>query len=41
MQVDHILLDRRGARGFPAVRHVSTPAVGVSDHRPLIVDLSD
>jgi endonuclease/exonuclease/phosphatase family metal-dependent hydrolase len=41
VQVDHILLDRRGARGFPAVRQVSTPAVGVSDHRPLTVDLSD
>ena len=39
IQLDHILLDPRDARAFPAVDAIATPAVGVSDHRPLVLDL--
>lgn len=36
LQIDHVLADGR----LPPVRSVSTPAVDVSDHRPLVVDLA-
>lgn len=39
VQLDHVLLDPRGAWGLPAVSEVTTPAVLVSDHRPLVVRL--
>jgi endonuclease/exonuclease/phosphatase family metal-dependent hydrolase len=39
VQFDHILLDPRGGGGLPPVRAVATPAVTVSDHRPLVVEL--
>ena len=38
-QLDHILADPRGAGLLGPVVQVGTPAVGVSDHRPLIVQL--
>jgi endonuclease/exonuclease/phosphatase family metal-dependent hydrolase len=37
VQLDHVLVDGR----LPPVRQVCTPAVPVSDHRPLVVDLAD
>lgn len=39
VQLDHILLDPRDADAFPAVETIATPAVGVSDHRPLVLDV--
>ena len=39
VQLDHVLADPRGWRRLPARGMVSTPEVGVSDHRPLVVDL--
>jgi endonuclease/exonuclease/phosphatase family metal-dependent hydrolase len=39
LQFDHVLLDPRGGRGVPPVLSVDTPLVGVSDHRPLVVEL--
>jgi endonuclease/exonuclease/phosphatase family metal-dependent hydrolase len=41
LQFDHILLDPRGGAGVPPVRAVDTPAVALSDHRPLVVELRD
>jgi endonuclease/exonuclease/phosphatase family metal-dependent hydrolase len=38
IQFDHILMDRRGCR-LPDVVAVESPAVTLSDHRPLLVDL--
>ena len=38
-QLDHILADPRGAGLLGPVLQVRTPAVGVSDHRPLVVHL--
>jgi endonuclease/exonuclease/phosphatase family metal-dependent hydrolase len=39
VQFDHILLDPRGGGALPPVRAVVTPAVTVSDHRPLLVEV--
>jgi endonuclease/exonuclease/phosphatase family metal-dependent hydrolase len=39
VQFDHILLDPRGGDALPPIRAVDTPAVTVSDHRPLVVEL--
>ncbi|HZN20204.1 MAG TPA: endonuclease/exonuclease/phosphatase family protein [Micromonosporaceae bacterium] len=39
VQLDHVLTGRRGGV-LPAVRRVETPAVGLSDHRPLVVELA-
>ncbi|MFI5930536.1 endonuclease/exonuclease/phosphatase family protein [Actinoplanes sp. NPDC051494] len=39
-QLDHILADPRGAAPLGRVVQIRTPAVGVSDHRPLVVTLS-
>jgi endonuclease/exonuclease/phosphatase family metal-dependent hydrolase len=39
VQFDHVLLDPRGGRALPPVRGVDTPRVGLSDHRPSVVDL--
>jgi endonuclease/exonuclease/phosphatase family metal-dependent hydrolase len=38
-QLDHILADPRGAGLLGPVLQVRTPAVGISDHRPLVVHL--
>jgi endonuclease/exonuclease/phosphatase family metal-dependent hydrolase len=38
-QLDHILLDPRGAAGLGRVAQARTPQAAVSDHRPLIVHL--
>jgi endonuclease/exonuclease/phosphatase family metal-dependent hydrolase len=38
-QLDHVLLDPRGAAPAGRVVQVSTPRVDVSDHRPLVVQL--
>ncbi|MEV7229968.1 MULTISPECIES: endonuclease/exonuclease/phosphatase family protein [Polymorphospora] len=38
VQLDHALVDRRGVGGLPPVVAVRTPVVGVSDHRPLVVE---
>lgn len=38
-QLDHVLADPRGAGPLGAVVHVDTPAVAISDHRPLVVQL--
>jgi endonuclease/exonuclease/phosphatase family metal-dependent hydrolase len=40
VQFDHVLLDPRGGAGVPGVRAVGTPRVGLSDHRPLVVELA-
>jgi endonuclease/exonuclease/phosphatase family metal-dependent hydrolase len=40
-QFDHVLLDPRGGGAVPPVRAVDTPAVDLSDHRPLVVELGD
>lgn len=37
VQLDHVLVDPRAAAGLGAVVQVGTPAVPVSDHRPLVV----
>jgi endonuclease/exonuclease/phosphatase family metal-dependent hydrolase len=37
LQLDHVLLDPQGGGPVPPVRAVDTPAVPVSDHRPLVV----
>jgi len=39
-QLDHVLLDPRGAAPLGRVAQVSTPRVDVSDHRPLVVHLT-
>jgi endonuclease/exonuclease/phosphatase family metal-dependent hydrolase len=39
VQFDHVLLDRKGAAGIPPARRGETPALDISDHRPLIVEL--
>jgi endonuclease/exonuclease/phosphatase family metal-dependent hydrolase len=39
LQFDHVLLDPRGGGSVPPVRRVSSPAVALSDHRPLVVEL--
>jgi endonuclease/exonuclease/phosphatase family metal-dependent hydrolase len=39
VQLDHVLADPRGAARLPPVTSVSTPAVSISDHRPLVVTL--
>lgn len=38
-QLDHIVADPRGAALLGPVVQVRTPAVGISDHRPLVVHL--
>jgi endonuclease/exonuclease/phosphatase family metal-dependent hydrolase len=38
-QLDHILADPHGAAALGRVAQIRTPAVGVSDHRPLVVHL--
>jgi endonuclease/exonuclease/phosphatase family metal-dependent hydrolase len=38
-QLDHVLLDPRGSSSLGRVIQVCTPRVGVSDHRPLVVQL--
>ncbi|WP_033338332.1 endonuclease/exonuclease/phosphatase family protein [Catenuloplanes japonicus] len=40
LQLDHVLLDPRGAGGFGTVLVADTPQVPVSDHRPLVVTLA-
>jgi endonuclease/exonuclease/phosphatase family metal-dependent hydrolase len=40
VQLDHVLLDPRGGSRMPPVCAVETPAVGVSDHRPLVVEFA-
>ena len=40
VQFDHILLDRLDGGSMPAVISVTTPRVAISDHRPLVVELS-
>jgi endonuclease/exonuclease/phosphatase family metal-dependent hydrolase len=39
VQLDHVLADPRGAARLPPVTAVGTPAMAVSDHRPLVVTL--
>jgi endonuclease/exonuclease/phosphatase family metal-dependent hydrolase len=39
-QLDHVLADPSSAALLGRVVQVSTPAVGVSDHRPLVIELS-
>ena len=39
LQFDHILLDPQGGAAVPPVVAVTTPAVPISDHRPLVVEL--
>jgi len=39
-QLDHILADPRGAGPLGPVVQIRTPAVGISDHRPLVVHLN-
>jgi endonuclease/exonuclease/phosphatase family metal-dependent hydrolase len=41
VQFDHLLLDPQGAAGIPPARRSETPALDISDHRPLIVDLGE
>jgi endonuclease/exonuclease/phosphatase family metal-dependent hydrolase len=38
VQLDHILVDPRGAERLPPVTAVSTPVSAISDHRPVTVD---
>lgn len=38
-QLDHVLTEQRSVAGLGRVVEVRTPAVGVSDHRPLVVQL--
>ena len=38
-QLDHVLADPRGSAALGRVVQVCTPRVGVSDHRPLVVQL--
>jgi endonuclease/exonuclease/phosphatase family metal-dependent hydrolase len=38
-QLDHILADPRGAAALGHVTQVSAPQAGISDHRPLLVEL--
>jgi endonuclease/exonuclease/phosphatase family metal-dependent hydrolase len=39
VQLDHVLADPRGWGARPLSARAATPAVPVSDHRPLVVDL--
>ena len=39
VQFDHVLLDPQGAAGIPPAGRGETPALDISDHRPLIVEL--
>lgn len=41
VQLDHVLADRRGLERLPRVADVTTPRLPFSDHRPVIVTLSD
>jgi endonuclease/exonuclease/phosphatase family metal-dependent hydrolase len=41
VQFDHLLLDPQGAAAVPPPRRGETPALDISDHRPLIVELSE
>jgi endonuclease/exonuclease/phosphatase family metal-dependent hydrolase len=38
-QLDHVLADPRGAARLGTVVHVRAPQAGISDHRPLVVQL--
>jgi endonuclease/exonuclease/phosphatase family metal-dependent hydrolase len=40
VQLDHVLLDRRGAARWPVEAAAETPLVPFSDHRPLVVEMS-
>ncbi|BCB91175.1 endonuclease/exonuclease/phosphatase family protein [Phytohabitans suffuscus] len=40
VQLDHVLLDRRGGARWPSEGAVEAPRVPFSDHRPLVVDTS-
>lgn len=40
VQLDHVLLDRRGSSRLPSVAQAWTPEVPVSDHRPLVIGLA-
>ncbi len=40
IQLDHALVDRAGAGALPRVSRVETPALPVSDHRALVVQLA-
>ena len=40
VQFDHLLLDPHGAAEIPPARRGETPALDISDHRPLIVELA-
>jgi endonuclease/exonuclease/phosphatase family metal-dependent hydrolase len=40
VQLDHVLLDRRGGARWPGEGTAETPRVPFSDHRPLVVELS-
>jgi endonuclease/exonuclease/phosphatase family metal-dependent hydrolase len=39
-QLDHVLVDPRGGAALGRVVAASAPAAGISDHRPLVVELS-
>jgi len=39
VQLDHVLADPRGWGRWPSTVEAMTPSVGVSDHRPLVVDI--
>jgi endonuclease/exonuclease/phosphatase family metal-dependent hydrolase len=41
VQFDHILADRRGLERLPRVVDATSPYLPFSDHRPLMVTLSD
>ena len=38
-QLDHVLADPRGGDALGRVVDVRSPQAGISDHRPLVVDL--
>lgn len=40
VQLDHVLLDRRGGARWPAEGAAETPRVPFSDHRPLVVEVN-
>jgi endonuclease/exonuclease/phosphatase family metal-dependent hydrolase len=40
LQLDHVLLDRRGAAPWTRPVAAGAPAVAVSDHRPLVVEVA-
>lgn len=41
VQLDHVLLDPRGAADVPPVLTSGTPVLEISDHRPLVVELTE